>query len=67
MTRLTRRDWNVGCKAVWITEPDRIEAELIDLSVYSDCFVLLHGLFCPYRVYHKLCALCKTDYFLVRC
>lgn len=30
-----------------------------DPSAYNDCFVLLHGLFCPYTLYHKSCALCK--------
>uniref|UniRef100_A0A672S3L6 Uncharacterized protein n=1 Tax=Sinocyclocheilus grahami TaxID=75366 RepID=A0A672S3L6_SINGR len=32
---------------------------VIDLSVYNDCFPLLHGLLCPSTVYHKSCALCK--------
>ncbi len=32
---------------------------VIDLSVYNDWFVLLHGLFCLYMVYHESCALCK--------
>lgn len=46
---------------VWITEPaaDCNRTDPCDWSVYNDCFVLLHGLLCPYTVYHESCALCK--------